>query len=181
MPVANDVLHSYKQHRLERNVLNSLRIIQSKQNKLENRMIELLENNPTFITQITEALLDNIVDEIQEKMVEYNVNGYVNILKSDHTNIDLGSMFFKTMSQLNDLDIRILKVYSNLETYGESIASICNELNLELNQIRTIKEKLERFSLLQSRNEEINDDNLNKIVKYLEKIKKRIKKRSQMM
>ena len=35
--------------------------------------------------------------------------------------------------------------------------------------------------LLQSRNEEINDDNLNKIVKYLEKIKKEIKKRSQMM
>ena len=29
------------------------------------------------------------MDEIQEKMVEYNVNGYVNILKSDHTNIDL--------------------------------------------------------------------------------------------
>ena len=61
------------------------------------------------------------------------------------------------------LDIRILKVYSNLETYGESIVSICNELNLELNQIRFIKEKLERFGLLQSRNEEINDDNLKKV------------------
>ena len=30
VPVANNVLLSYKQHRLERNVLNSLRIIQSK-------------------------------------------------------------------------------------------------------------------------------------------------------
>lgn len=141
VPIANNVLLSYKQHRLERNVLNSLRIIQSKQNELEKRMNELLENNPTFITQITEALLDNIVDEIQERMVEYNVNGYINLLKSDHTNIDLGLMFFKTMSQLNDLDIRILKVYSNLETDGESIVSICNELNLELNQIRFIKER----------------------------------------
>lgn len=90
------------------------------------------------------------MDEIQERMVEYNVNGYINLLKSDHTNIDLGLMFFKTMSQLNDLDIRILKVYSNLETDGESIVSICNELNLEMNQIRFIKEKLERFGLLQS-------------------------------
>lgn len=103
-----------------------------------------------------EALLDNIVDEIQEKMVEYNVNGYINLLKSDHTNIDLGLMFFKTMSQLNDLDIRILKVYSNLGNDGESIVSICKKLNLELNQIRFIKEKLERFGLLQSRNEEMN-------------------------
>lgn len=178
VPIANNVLLSYKQHRLERNVLNSLRIIQSNQNELEKRMNELLENNPTFITQITEALLDNIVDEIQEKLVEYNVNGYINLLKSDHTNIDLGLMFFKTMSQLNDLDIRILKVYSNLETDGESIVSICNELNLEMNQIRFIKEKLERFGLLQSRNEEMNDDNLDRIVKYLEKVKKENRKRN---
>lgn len=155
VPVANNILLSYNQHRLERNVLNALNIVQNRQTELENRMNELLENNPLYTRQITEALLDNIVDEIQEKMVEYNVNGYINLLKSNHTNIDLGLMFFKTMSQLNDLDIRILKVYSNLKTDGESIVSICNELDLELNQIRFIKEKLERFGLLQSRNEEM--------------------------
>ena len=175
LPVANNVLLSYKQHRLERNVLNALNIVQNRQTEIECKMNELLENNRAFITQVTEALLDNIVDEIQEKLVEYNVNGYINLLKSDHTNIDLGLMFFKTMSQLNDLDIRILKVYSNLGTEGESIVSICNELDLELDQIQFIKEKLERFGLLQSRNEEINDDNLNKIVKYLEQVKKKSK------
>lgn len=178
LPVANNVLLSYKQHRLERNVLNALNMIQSRQTEIEYRMNELLENNRAFITQVTEALLDNIVDEIQEKMVEYNVNGYINLLKSDHTNIDLGLMFFKTMSQLNDLDIRILKVYSNLKTDGESIVSICNELNLELNQIQFIKEKLERFGLLQSRHEEMNDDNLDKIVKYLEKVKRENRKKN---
>lgn len=178
IPVANNVWLSFKQHRLERNVSNTLKLIQSKQSELENRINDLFENNPAFITQITEALLDNIVDEIQEKMVEYNVNGYINLLKVEHTNIDLGLMFFKTMSQLNDLDIRILKVYSNLGTDGESIVSICNELNLEQNQIRFIKEKLERFGLLQSRNEELNDDNLDKIVKYLDKVKKENRKRN---
>lgn len=178
VPVANNVLLSYKQHRLERNVLNALNIVQNRQTEIEYKMNELLENNRAFITQVTEALLDNIVDEIQEKMVEYNVNGYINLLKSDHTNIDLGLMFFKTMSQLNDLDIRILKVYSNLGTEGESIVSICNELDLELNQIQFIKEKLERFGLLQSRHEEMNDDNLDKIVKYLEKVKRENRKKN---
>lgn len=157
LPVANNILLSYNQHRLERNVLNALNIVQNRQTELENRINELLEYNPLYTRQITVALLDNIVDEIQEKMIEYNVNGYINLLKANHTNIDLGLMFFKTMSQLNDLDIRILKVYSNLKTDGESIVSICNELDLELNQIQFIKEKLERFGLLQSRNEEIND------------------------
>ena len=178
LPVANNVLLSFKQHRLERNVLNALNIVQNRQTELEYRMSKLFETDSFFISQITEALLDNIVDEIQEKMVEYNVNGYINFLKSDHTNIDLGLMFFKTMSQLNDLDIRILKVYSNLGTDGENIVSICNELNLELNQIRFIKEKLERFGLLQSRNEEINENNLEMIVKYLEKVKKENRKRN---
>lgn len=178
VPVANNVLLSYKQHRLERNVLNALNIVQNRQTEIEYKMNELLENNRAFITQVTEALLDNIVDEIQEKMVEYNVNGYINLLKSDHTNIDLGLMFFKTMSQLNDLDIRILKVYSNLKTDGESIVSICNELNLELNQIQFIKEKLERFGLLQSRHEEMNDVNLDNIVKYLEKVKRENRKKN---
>lgn len=174
----NYVLLSFKQYRLERNVLNALKIVQNRQTELENRMSNLFENNPLYTRQITEALLDNIVDEIQEKLVEYNVNGYINLLKSDHTNIDLGLMFFKTMSQLNDLDIRILKVYSNLGTEGESIVSICNELNLELYQIQFIKEKLERFGLLQSRNEEMNENNLEMIVKYLEKVKKENRKRN---
>lgn len=178
LPVANNVLLSYKQHRLERNVLNALKIIQNRQTDLEYRMSKLFETDSAFISQITEALLDNIVDEIQERMVEYNVNGYINLLKSDYTNIDLGLMFFKTISQLNALDIRVLKVYSNLETEGESIVSICNELDLELNQIRFIKEKLERFGLLQSRNEEMNDDNLDAIVKYLEKIKRENRKKN---
>lgn len=93
LPVANNILLSYNQHRLERNVLNALKMIQSRQTEIEYRMKELLENNRAFITQFTEALLDNIVIEIQEKMVEYNVNGYINLLKSDHTNIDLGLIF----------------------------------------------------------------------------------------
>ena len=53
-------------------------------------------------------MLENIVDGIQEKMVKYNVSGCINLLKSDNTKIELG-LIFLMMSQLNDLDIRILK------------------------------------------------------------------------
>lgn len=37
---------------------------------------------------------------------------------------------------------------------------------------------MERFGLLQSRNEEINENNLEMIVKYLEKVKKENRKRN---
>lgn len=42
VPVANNVLLSYKQHRLERNVLNALNIVQNRQTEIEYRMNELL-------------------------------------------------------------------------------------------------------------------------------------------
>lgn len=50
------------------------------------------------------------------------------------------------------------------------------ELEISYEQLKHIKEKLERFGLLQSKNEEISDDNLEKIVKYLQDVEKERKK-----
>lgn len=43
-------------------------------------------------------MLENIVDGIQEKMVKYNVNGCINLLKSDNKKIELGLIFFNDIS-----------------------------------------------------------------------------------
>ena len=121
VPVANNIRLSYKQNRLERNVVEALQIVQRNQDELENKIVKLQQSNLEYQRQITEALLDNIVEEPQEAMVKYNVNGYVNLLKSDNTNLDIVLMFFKTLSQLSDLDIRVLKSYSYLGNDGENI------------------------------------------------------------
>ena len=105
-------------------------------------------------------------------MVKYNANGYVNLLKSDNTNTDIVLMFFKTMAQLNDLDIRVLRSYSNLGNAGESIWDICKEVQIDFGQMKFVKEKLVRFGLLQSKNEEISDNNLEEIVKYLQNLER---------
>ena len=57
-------------------ISDTLKSIRCKQLELENRINDLLENSQLYIRQITEAMLDNIVDETQEKMVEYSVKGY---------------------------------------------------------------------------------------------------------
>lgn len=170
VPVANNIRLSYKQNRLERNVVEALQIVQ------RNKIVKLQQSNLEYQRQITEALLDNIVEEPQEAMVKYNVNGYVNLLKSDNTNLDIVLMFFKTLSQLSDLDIRVLKSYSYLGNDGENILDICKDIHVDFEQMRFIREKLERFGLLQSKNEEINDNNLKEIVKYLQNLEKERKK-----
>ena len=153
-----------------------MQIVQRNQDELEDKIMKLQQSNLEYQKQITEALLDNIVEEPQEAMVKYNANGYVNLLKSDNTNLDIVLMFFKTLAQLSDLDIRILKSYSYVGNDGESLLDICKDIHIDFEQMRFIREKLERFGLLQSKNEEINDNNLEEVVKYLQNLEKESKK-----
>ena len=101
---------------------------------------------------------------------------YDNLIQSLQSNLDIVLMFFKTLSQLSDLDIRVLKSYLYLGNDGESILDICKDIHVDFEQMRFIREKLERFGLLQSKNEEINDNNLEEIVKYLQNLEKESKK-----
>lgn len=68
-----------------------------------------------------------------------------------------------------------MKSYSYLGNDGENILDICNDIHIDFEQMRFIREKLERFGLLQSKNEEINDNNLEEIVKYLQSLEKESK------
>lgn len=58
----------------------------------------------------------------------------------------------------------------------ETANDVVSQLKISYEQLRFIKEKLERFGLLQSKNEEIHEDNLELIVKYLQNIDKEKKK-----
>ncbi|MBR3173769.1 MAG: hypothetical protein IKF24_04505 [Eubacterium sp.] len=154
---------AYKQNRLERNVKIMFSELIERADMMEERIEQL--NNDEYVKKVTEMLLDQIVDEIQELKVKYLVNGYINILSSDNTNDDMALMFFKTLSQLSDLDIRVLRVYAR-ET-DETLNDIIEEIGINIEQLKYIKEKLERFGLLQSRKEKDLDENLEVIIKYL--------------
>lgn len=173
-PIANHIRLGYKQKRLERNVNKTFEKLNDRQDEIEEKLMEMKENHREYLSNLTEMLLDQILDEIQEKKVELNVNGYINLIKSDSMNEDVALMFFKTLSQLNDLDIRVLKLYSF--DSEETAYDVMSQLQISYEQLRMIKEKLERFGLLQSRNEEIHDGNLELIVKYLQAIEKERKK-----
>ena len=173
-PRINNIWLGYKQRRLERNLTVALNQIKERQTEIEEQIMMLHEKNESYLNSLVEIFLDHIVDEIQMNKVEYNVQGYINLLKSDNTNEDVALMFFSTLSQLSDLDIRILKLYSadSLETFQGAIT----DLKLSYEQQRLVKEKLERFGLLQSKNEEIHENNLELIVKYLQTVEKEKKK-----
>lgn len=173
-PRFNNIRLSYKQNRLERNVATMLNHLIASQETLTARIDELerTAEGRSFVQQSSEMLLDNIVDEIQPSKVQYSVNGYVNLLQTENANFDMALMFFKTIAELNDIDIRVLKNYdwrnSTLET--PPITPFNSEFDYE--QLRHIKEKLLRFGLLRSKNEELNEKNQEMIIDFLQKFYK---------
>lgn len=173
-PKINGIRLSYKYNRLERNINIMFSKLVDRADELEERL-ELIQSEE-YVKNLTEMLLDQIVDEIQVQKVKYQVNGYINIITSDNQNEDMALIFFKTLAQLSDLDIRVLSMYSRESE--ETAYDIVEKANISYEQLRFVKEKLERFGLLQSRNEKIADDNLETIVKYLQAVEKDNKKRS---
>lgn len=172
-PRLNNMRLSYKQNRLESNVCYLFGVLLNYQTMLEERLkiLETKEETKDFLRFSTELLLDNIVDEIQQSKVSYNVNGYVKLLYTDDANQDMALMFFRTLAQLSELDIRVLRLFDYDEDVG-TIYDVMEETGIDYEQYRFVKEKLERFGLVQSRNQQLADENQELIVKYLQALDK---------
>lgn len=174
-PRVNNIRLSYKQKRLERNVSTMLNQLVAKQELLSDRIdkIQKTVEGRVFIKQSNEMLLDNIVDEIQLSKVKYSVNGYVNLLQTENASLDMSLMFFKTISELNDIDIRVLKNYDwRIQEKTEPITPFNSEFDYA--QLRHIKEKLSRFGLLKNKNDELSEQNQKIIIDFLQKLYKDI-------
>ena len=172
-PRFNNIRLSYKQNRLEKNVSIMLEQLSKNHQILSDRIDELEKTieGREFIHQSSEMLLDNIVDEIQKSKVQYNVNGYLNLLQTENANMDMALMFFQTLSDLNDIDIRVLKTYAWMNSEVSIQITSFND-DYDYDQLRYIREKLFRFGLLRSRNEEFSEKNQEIIIDYLQKLYK---------
>ncbi len=168
VPGINGVVMAYKQNRFERHVNKALEIMKSRIEFLEgNYSLLNKEMKEKFENTYTQWLLDNLAEEKQEEKVEYNVQGFINLMSND-ANDNLMLLFFNTISELTMLDIDILKLYSVNES--GTIYELCEKYNIIPEQTLVIKEKLERLGLLQSKNEEYRESNLDYVVEHLSKV-----------
>lgn len=155
----------YKQNRLERNVVNLLQQVVARQDMIESRLNALdEETRKKFVDgPYRDALLDNIVSENQEEKVQENINGYINMMSVSNPNDDIVFTFFNTLSQMNELDIRVLRIYTPRylgEAPSEDFMTIMKSAGIDQQQYDFIREKLARLGMVASKNEEKRDKNL---------------------
>lgn len=157
---------SYQQRRFERNIVKMLNAVVQKQDIIEQRLNQLAPDvRQKFIDgPYRDVLFDNIIAENQEQKVQDNINGYINVMGLENPNDDVIFTFFHTLSQMNELDIRILRLY--LPTYEtgeegrETFMDVMKEENIDESQYNFIREKLCRLGMLDSKNEANRDENL---------------------
>lgn len=157
---------SYQQRRFERNMVKMLNAVVQKQDIIEQRLNQLAPDvRQKFIDgPYRDVFFDNIIAENQEQKVQDNINGYINVMGLENPNDDVIFTFFHTLSQMNELDIRILRLY--LPTYEEgeegheTFLDVMREENIDESQYNFIREKLCRLGMLDSKNEANRDENL---------------------
>lgn len=177
-PRVNNVRLGWKQNRLERNLKKAIEELQKNDSLIAVQMESLIESNQDqmFRTQYCEMMLDAIYDEIQESKVRYGINGYINLMCVENPSEDMTLMFFKTLTELSDLDIQVLKCFSY--EHEENYYTVMQDVDISDMQYRFVKEKLERFGLLQSKNADIRDADLAAIIDYLKDIDKQSNSRN---
>lgn len=156
---------SFQQKRFERNMIKMLNSVVEKQVIIEQRLNQL---DPAVRQKFIDGpyrdvLFDHIISENQEKKVQDNINGYINLMGVENPNDDVVFNFFRTLSQMNELDIRVLGLYRptfGMEETQESFWDIMKEENIDETQYNFIREKLHRLGMLDSKNEANRDENL---------------------
>jgi len=157
---------SFQQKRFERNMIKMVTSLREKQEIIEQRLNQLNpEVQQKFISgPYRDVLLDNIISENQEQKVQDNINGYINLMGIENPNDDIVFTFFHTLSQMNELDIRILRLYRPTyemsEEDQESFQGVMRDEDIDQSQYNFIREKLCRLGMLYSKNTEKRDENL---------------------
>lgn len=171
---------SFQQKRFERNMIEMVNSIKQKQGIIEQRL-NLLEPDvrQKFIDgPYRDVLLDNIISENQEQKVQDNINGYINLMGVENPNDDIVFTFFNTLSQMNELDIRVLRLYrptwETVDDEHENFMDIMKEEGIDQSQYNFIRDKLYRLGMLESKNAECRDDNLDILGKTVTELIKQL-------
>lgn len=175
-PRINSIRMNYQQKRFENRIEVALQILKSRITDIENKYADLsLEMQEKFRGLYVEWFLDNLDSERQPEKVKYHVNGYINMM-SNNANDDVMIMFFDTLNQLTQLDIDVLRLY---EINSEDTSwKLMEKYGIQVEQLRIIKEKLARFGLIYSVRDDLRDENIDAVVKYLLALEAENKKKS---
>ena len=170
----------YRARRSERNLVTFVSELAEHIDVVNERLSRLEEKQEEKFSKgvYRDALLDCIIDENETAKVAHGVNAFINVMGEQDIDDSFVLTLFDDLSRLNRLDIRVLNLYGNSYLTGIGIdddySKLISEEGIDESQCRVIRQKLCRFGLLESRNEEKRDKNLKTVQDSLAELIKQL-------
>lgn len=175
VPGVGNMMLAYQQRQQEKRFEQAINEIRKRQAEINEIIKDFEDDMKPKIERLLDIYLDYSVKNIQEAKIELLANGYVNSIKVENPQEDILFGFYDMLSQLNLLDIRVLKTYVNNTISSEkrdTYAEIMKDYDIDDSQYQMIKMKLLRLGLLESKNDLKQDENIANIINYLQAVNK---------
>ena len=170
----------YKVRRFERNIIELVSELSANMDKVNNRLNQLEESQRKKFSDgmYRDVFLDSIVNENEPEKVAYCVHAFINAMGEESISDSFMVALFDDLSRLSRLDIRVLNLHGgSYFTEGrtdDDYNRLISEEGIDGRQYRSIRQKLCRFGLLQSKNEEKREQNLEEVQEALADLVKQL-------
>lgn len=174
VPRVGNVMLAYQQRQQEKRFEQAINEIKKRQDEINEIIKDFEDDMKPKIGRLLDIYLEYSAKNIQEEKIELLANGYVNSIKVKKIQEDILFGFYDMLSQLNLLDIRVLRTYmkfTKLEI-GDTDSQIIKDYNIDVSQYEMIKMKLLRLGLLENVSDIRRDQNVINIVNYLQAVNK---------
>lgn len=183
-PGALGLVFGYRMRRTERNLIilidklsSNIEIVNERLDSLEATVRDKYTNG-----SYRDAFLDSVVDENEPEKVSRNVNAFINCMAYGSAGDSFVLTLFDDLSRLNRLDIRVLKLHYYNPITGhmadDSFDRLIREEGIDCSEYRVIREKLCRLGLLESKNEEKREKNLEAVQNAVSELLSQLGKRN---
>lgn len=177
-PRLNGIILNFREKRFESNVMVALNELNSHMNEFEKRLSLTEKTIDRIKKEEIPFFLDSLYDEKQEEKVKYHVSIFENSIEK---NID-DSILIDTYENINKItvvDIEVMKLYIPLRSSDITYVDIMQKHNLDERDYNFIRRKLFNLGFIDSKNEDLREDNMNIIIGYLKKLEKNKKNKPQ--
>lgn len=173
-------LMGYKARRFERNIIELVSELSANMDKVNSRLNQLEESQRKKFSDgiYRDVFLDSIVNENEPEKVAYCVRAFINAMGEESISDSFMVALFDDLSRLSRLDIRVLNLHAGEYLFDnqadDDYSRLIAEEGIDESQYRSIRQKLCRFGLLQSKNEEKREQNLEEVQEVLAELVKQL-------
>lgn len=170
IPGLSGAISGYKRARFEGNIKAFTAELSTRIDEIRINLENKTEEQKQEINRLFNYVMDYVIDEQQERKIEFMVNGFVNITAHEQVTDDFILTFYDVLKELRMVDLSVIKLmYSSRYLIGqetqETFQDVMARHGIDYEQYQSVRRNLLRIGLLTTKTDLNIIDDLDEITK----------------